>query len=153
MLVATAISFTAYFGAFGPDAKSLSAFISLGVAIVLPPVVAWATHGKYYIARPAELPADEAKIACVKCAEDFPRLDMATCPFHQGTICSLCCSTDGACHDECKKPDGEHQGTARRVLLGIPRVPQPGAALPGQARRGVPVPLEPTARLAEGEGA
>ncbi len=54
MLVAAAFSFAAYFGAFGTDMKTLSAFLSLGIALVLPPVVAWATKGKYYIARDSE---------------------------------------------------------------------------------------------------
>jgi purine-cytosine permease-like protein len=125
MLVATAISFAAYFGAFGADAKSLSAFISLGVALVLPPVVAWATKGKYYIARASELPADEPTIGCVKCAEMFDRIDMAVCPFHGGAICSLCCSTDGACHDSCKKPDADEAGRSVPVSLGMPaRLPE-----------------------------
>ncbi|HWG02171.1 MAG TPA: hypothetical protein VG164_10055 [Trebonia sp.] len=140
MLVATAVSFAAYFGAFGADAKALSAFISLGVAVVLPPVVAWATHGKYYIAREADLPADESKLLCVKCEGEFPRLDMAVCGFHNGAICSLCCSTDGGCHDDCKKAGaGQSEG---RVLvnLGLPARPRQPA-------------LDMTVRLAEGEGA
>ncbi|HVT69101.1 MAG TPA: hypothetical protein VHF26_15225, partial [Trebonia sp.] len=120
MLVATAVSFTAYFGAFGPDAKSLSAFISLGIAIVLPPIVAWVTKGKYYIARESGLAADETRLRCVKCEEVFPQLDMALCPFHEGAICSLCCSTDGACHDACKSGDGVEITRAVRVNLGIP---------------------------------
>jgi purine-cytosine permease-like protein len=140
MLAATAVSFSAYFGAFGPDAKSLSAFISLGVAIVLPPVVAWATHGKYYIARTAELPADETKLSCVKCEEAFPQLDMAVCPFHSGAICSLCCSTDGACHDQCKKADVGQPGGTVRANLGMP----------GPRRQPA---LDMTVQLAEGEGA
>jgi purine-cytosine permease-like protein len=129
MLVATAVSFTAYFGAFGPDAKSLSAFISLGIAIVLPPIVAWATKGKYYIARDSGLAADETRLKCVKCEEDFPQLDMALCPFHEGAICSLCCSTDGACHDTCKSGDGVEIARAVRVNLGIPATRLPAGAL------------------------
>jgi hypothetical protein len=27
---------------------------------------------------------------------------MASCPFHTGYICSLCCSTEAKCHDQCK---------------------------------------------------
>jgi purine-cytosine permease-like protein len=140
MLVATAVSFAAYFGAFGADAKDLSAFISLGVAVVLPPVVAWATHGKYYIARAADLPADESKLSCVTCGDEFPQLDMAVCGFHDGAICSLCCSTDGGCHDACKKA-GTRQSAGRVLVnLGLPDRPRQPA-------------LDLTVGLAEGEGA
>jgi purine-cytosine permease-like protein len=139
MLVAAAVSFTAYFGAFGSTAKALSAFIALAIALVLPPIVAWATHGKYYIARSSDLPA-EGEIACVKCAEAFDAIDMASCPFHGGVICSLCCSTDGKCHDVCKKPDAELVG-AGKVALGMPLRLRPGAALPVDVQ------------LMEGEGA
>jgi len=121
MLVAAAFSFAAYFGAFGTAMKSLSAFLALGIAIVLPPVVAWATHGKYYIARDSEPPGDDATLTCVRCAEAFDRIDMASCPHHSGTICSLCCSTDGGCHDRCKKDGAELDGAGVGALLGLPR--------------------------------
>jgi purine-cytosine permease-like protein len=141
MLVATAVSFTAYFGAFGGTAKAMSAFISLAIALVLPPIVAWATHGKYYIARTSDLP-DGGELTCVKCAEAFDVIDMAACPFHEGTICSLCCSTEGKCHDVCKKPAGARDG-AGPVPLGMPvRRPQRAVA---------PVLESPV--LMEGEGA
>jgi hypothetical protein len=114
MIVATAVSFAAYFGAFGPTLKATSAFLALGVALVLPPLVAWATRGKYYIARASELP-DGAELSCVRCHGTYDRIDMAGCPHHEGLICSLCCSTDGGCHDSCKAP-----GTADRIHLGMP---------------------------------
>jgi purine-cytosine permease-like protein len=131
MLVATAVSFTAYFGAFGADAKALSAFISLGIALVLPPVVAWATKGRYYIARASELPAGDT-LTCVKCTQAFDRIDMAVCPFHAGAICSLCCSTDGACHDSCKGPDADEPGRSVRTNLGFPATRLPADALEGE---------------------
>ena len=131
MLVATAVSFAAYFGAFGADAKALSAFISLGIALVLPPVVAWATKGRYYIARASELPAGDT-LTCVKCAQAFDRIDMAVCPFHAGAICSLCCSTDGSCHDSCKGPDADEPGRSVRTNLGFPATRLPADALEGE---------------------
>ncbi|HEY1818800.1 MAG TPA: hypothetical protein VGG83_02645 [Trebonia sp.] len=140
MLVATAVSFTAYFGAFGGTAKAMSAFISLAIALVLPPIVAWATHGKYYIARTSDLPA-EGELTCVKCAEAFDVIDMAACPFHDGAICSLCCSTEGKCHDVCKKPEGALAGAGKVAL-----------ALPVLRRQTVAAPFE-AAPLMEGEGA
>jgi purine-cytosine permease-like protein len=121
MTVAAAFSFAAYFGAFGSTMKTLSAFLSLGIALVLPPVVAWATKGRYYIARDSEPDGDEAVLTCVTCAEAFDRIDMAACPFHSGTICSLCCSTDGGCHDMCKS-GAVLAGAGTAVSLDLPRL-------------------------------
>jgi hypothetical protein len=41
---------------------------------------------------------------CVTCGDEFERPDVAHCPFHEGTICSLCCSVERSCHDSCKTP-------------------------------------------------
>ncbi|CAB3395650.1 purine-cytosine permease family protein [Kyrpidia spormannii] len=51
MVIASAVSIAAYFGAFGPVMQAFSPFVSLGLAIVLAPVIALITKGKYYIAR------------------------------------------------------------------------------------------------------
>ncbi|WP_206305602.1 hypothetical protein [Actinacidiphila soli] len=45
-------------------------------------------------------------MTCTVCAEDFERPDIAGCPFHQGAICSLCCSLEKDCHDSCKSGHG-----------------------------------------------
>jgi purine-cytosine permease-like protein len=103
MAVASVISVAAFFGLFGAYGTAYSAFIALGVSFVLSPVIAIATKGKYYLARPDSLPATtSATLACVSCGYEYEPTDMATCPFHQGSICSLCCSLDSACHDICK---------------------------------------------------
>lgn len=49
-----------------------------------------------------DLPAGAAELPCTVCEGSYDIVDMATCPHHGGTICSLCCSTEGACHDMCK---------------------------------------------------
>jgi hypothetical protein len=95
----------------------MSSFLALGLSLILPPVVAWATRGRYYIARSSELP-DGPELACVRCQGTFDRVDMASCPHHDGLICSLCCSTDGGCHDSCKKQDDVL--VPARVHLGMP---------------------------------
>jgi purine-cytosine permease-like protein len=110
MLVASAISIAAYYSAFGVDAKAFSTFIALGVAFILSPILAVATKGKYYIARPDAM-ADPLEVngslstamhTCVVCALSFERPDIASCPAYHGSICSLCCSIDKDCHDSCK---------------------------------------------------
>jgi purine-cytosine permease-like protein len=102
MIAASAVSMIAYYGVFGRTAVTFSPFFSLVIAFVLPPAIALATRGRWYVARTSELPADAAELPCTVCAGSYDITDMATCPHHGGTICSLCCSTDGACHDMCK---------------------------------------------------
>ena len=39
---------------------------------------------------------------CVICERDYEAPDMAHCPAYQGPICSLCCTLDARCGDQCK---------------------------------------------------
>jgi purine-cytosine permease-like protein len=116
MLLASAVSIAAYFDAFGPWARSYSTLIAIGLALVASPLIALATRGRYYIARRDELDApDSAELTCAVCGNAFERPDMAACPYHDGTICSLCCSLDKNCHDSCKTADA-----GAPVPLGLP---------------------------------
>ncbi|GAC1619245.1 MAG: hypothetical protein NVS4B5_10780 [Vulcanimicrobiaceae bacterium] len=117
MLVASAISVVAFFGLMGPTAQAFSTFIALGIAFVLSPIIAYATKGKYYLAREdssSMLPAGEL-ITCSQCQFEFERPDMAYCSFNIGAICSLCCSLDAACHDNCKVLAPAHAPTVSIV--------------------------------------
>ncbi len=103
MLIATVVSISAFYGLFGPTAKALSAFVALAVAFVAAPLIAWATDGKYYIARkPKRSWQNLEHIQCCICEHSFEPEDMASCPAYAGPICSLCCSLDARCHDLCK---------------------------------------------------
>jgi len=103
MLVATVMSISAFYGLFGPTAKALSPFVALLAALVTAPVIAWATGGKYYIARkPKRAWQNLPAIQCCICEHSFEPEDMASCPAYAGPICSLCCSLDARCHDLCK---------------------------------------------------
>lgn len=51
MGVASVLSVAAHLGAFGPLAQAFSATIALVTAFVMAPLIAWATKGRYYIAR------------------------------------------------------------------------------------------------------
>ncbi|WP_374669514.1 cytosine permease, partial [Ramlibacter sp.] len=53
MALASAVSVAAYLGLFGPLAQAFSAVIAMGVAFVTAPLIAWATKGRYYLARDA----------------------------------------------------------------------------------------------------
>lgn len=105
MLLSSIISIIAFLGLLGPEAKAFSAFIALGSALMISPVIAWATKGKYYIARkPYVFPAKQRSQKCVLCEKEYETDDMAHCPAYQGFICSLCCCLDARCDDACK-PD------------------------------------------------
>ncbi len=103
MGAATVLSILAFYGAFGPVPKALSPFVALLVAFVAAPLIAWATGGKYYIARkPRRNWSGAETIQCCICEHPFEPEDMAACPAYAGPICSLCCSLDARCHDLCK---------------------------------------------------
>jgi purine-cytosine permease-like protein len=102
MVIAGATAMVAYYSVFGATAKDMSPFFALGLAIVLPPLFALATRGRYYLARRSELPEGAESLDCSVCGGNFDVIDMASCPFHTGYICSLCCSTEAKCHDQCK---------------------------------------------------
>ena len=98
------ISTLAFLGCFGETLQILSPFVGLIVAFVTAPVIAWATDGRYYLARkPGGLPPDQAEIRCTICENSFESGDMALCPAYSGPICSLCCTLEARCHDVCKE--------------------------------------------------
>lgn len=105
MGLASLLSVSAYLGVFGPLAQAFSAVIALGTAFVTAPLIAWATKGRYYIAR---TPGDTGVYKplslkhCVICEREYEGPDMAQCPAYQGAICSLCCTLDARCGDLCK---------------------------------------------------
>jgi len=54
MVLASALSIAAHLGLMGDGAQAFSAVIAMVTALVTSPLIAWATKGRYYIARPAE---------------------------------------------------------------------------------------------------
>ncbi|GGF41218.1 hybrid sensor histidine kinase/response regulator [Aliidongia dinghuensis] len=103
MLLAVTASTLAFFGMFGATAQAFAPFISLTVAFGAAPLIAWATEGRYYIARTPQAALEPgAELRCSICENVFEREDMAFCPAYGGAICSLCCTLDARCHDSCK---------------------------------------------------
>ncbi len=102
MLCSVLASTAAFMGVLGPMAQALSPFVGFAVAFVAAPLIAWATQGRYYLAREAGGLADAPEIRCVMCENVFERSDMAMCPAYNGPICSLCCTLETRCHDLCK---------------------------------------------------
>jgi signal transduction histidine kinase/CheY-like chemotaxis protein len=102
MVIASAVSISAFTGMLGETLRALSPFLALGVAFVAAPLIAVATRGRFYSARPADAEPGHAAVACVICENRFEPEDMAHCPAYAGPICSLCCSLDVRCEDSCK---------------------------------------------------
>ncbi|HTJ56643.1 MAG TPA: ATP-binding protein [Devosiaceae bacterium] len=103
MTLSAAVALLAQAGLFGAQLAALAPFIALLIAGIASPTIAWATKGKYYLARkPRKAWANEKSITCSICQHPFEPEDMAWCPAYAAPICSLCCSLDARCHDLCK---------------------------------------------------
>ncbi|HEY9192548.1 MAG TPA: ATP-binding protein [Methyloversatilis sp.] len=103
MLIATLVSVLAYTGWMGDVAQAFSPFISLATAFVAAPLIAWGTHGRYYVARRSTAHWRPGQtVTCHVCENSFESEDMAYCPAYGQPICSLCCTLESRCHDRCK---------------------------------------------------
>ena len=103
MLIAALVASVAYTGALGVAAAAFAPFIALGLAMLISPLLAWATKGRYYLARqPTTQWKPGQLLRCAVCENRFEADDMASCPAYQAPICSLCCSLESRCHDRCK---------------------------------------------------
>ena len=123
MLLASLAAALAFTGVFGATARALTPFVALAVAFVAAPVIAYATDGRYYIARkPRRTWASETAIRCCICENQFEPEDTAFCPAYAGPICSLCCSLDTRCHDFCK-PRGRLSSQLAALLGALPARP------------------------------
>ncbi len=101
--IASVLSIAAFTGVLGVPLQSFSSFVAMAAAFVASPLIAWLTKGKYYLARQPETDADPGKLhTCSVCGNEYEREDVAYCPAYQGSICSLCCTLDARCHDQCR---------------------------------------------------
>jgi signal transduction histidine kinase/CheY-like chemotaxis protein len=107
MVLAVTLGLIAYGGALGIVAEAFSPFLGFFGAFIAAPLIAWATGGRFYLARkPRAHWAKLSTLRCVICENDFEPEDMAFCPVYSGSICSLCCSLDARCGDGCKPEAG-----------------------------------------------
>ncbi len=137
MVLASTLGILCYLGIFGEVAKTLCHFISLLTCFICVPLFAWATGGRYYLARqspelaPLLQREQEAAVGhhdgrvytlqCGLCENRFEPEDMSFCPAYGRPICSLCCSLDVRCLDSCKPhARGSRQVTDWLQLL-LPR--------------------------------
>jgi signal transduction histidine kinase/CheY-like chemotaxis protein/purine-cytosine permease-like protein len=121
MGVASLLSIAAFVGLLGVEIQPYASFVALCTAFLVSPLIAWATGGRYYLARPKQIVAVNAQ-KCVICERDYEGEDMAHCPAYQGAICSLCCSLDARCHDLCKPEanlTAQWNAVLRRLLPAV----------------------------------
>ncbi|KQM79414.1 ATP-binding protein [Xylophilus sp. Leaf220] len=103
MLMAAVVASAAHAGLLGVTAAAFSPFIALALSMALSPLLAWATKGRYYLARSPDTGWKPGEIVrCAVCQNQFESEDMARCPAYAAPICSLCCSLESRCHDRCK---------------------------------------------------
>lgn len=106
MLLSLILGYLAYFGCFGELIQAFSSIFTLGLTIIFCPLFAYLTKGKYYLSRPIETIV--GKHECSVCKNSFDGEDLCYCPRYGGYICSLCCTLDSCCNDECKKQANIH---------------------------------------------
>ena len=130
MTIASVVSVAAFFKLFGDGwPYAFSPLIALVIAMTVSPLLALATKGKYYPARPNLVYGAEAgdveateRLSCATCRMAYERPDMADCSYSAALVCSLCCVLEKRCHDECKRDGGV---SLAPVLLGTPTVGAP----------------------------
>ncbi|HEU5485337.1 MAG TPA: hypothetical protein VFU98_10550, partial [Microlunatus sp.] len=104
MIVSAGVSIAVFFGLLGTTIQPYSPLVAIGLAFVLPPVIAIATKGKYYLRRTddgIDLPMydedgnpSDYVLTCHVCRQEYERPDMVACATHDDVVCSLCLSTD-----------------------------------------------------------
>ena len=104
MLIATFFGFTAHFGWYGEIAKALGSFIACGLPFITVPLIGYLTKGRYYLVQNQQAPISKST-QCHICENTFEHEDMSYCPAYQKPICSLCCTLDVRCGDQCR-PQG-----------------------------------------------
>ncbi|MEU8610771.1 hypothetical protein AB0C29_22555 [Actinoplanes sp. NPDC048791] len=104
MIIAAGVSIVVFFGGLGETIRPYSPLVAIGLALVLPPIFATATKGRYYLRRTDDgitlamedeygNPSGE-QLTCHVCRQQYERPDMAACQTHGAHVCSLCLSTD-----------------------------------------------------------
>lgn len=112
MLIASLVGFTAHFGWYGDTVKALASFLACGLPFITVPLIGWLTKGSFYlipnrietsINTSSNNSAIKPITKCHICENSFDAEDMTYCPAYSKVICSLCCSLDVRCGDQCRE--------------------------------------------------
>ena len=132
MTAAVGLGLMALAGGLGALAQAYAPFLALAAALLSCPPLAWATRGRFYLARKPRPGWAGGAPPCRVCGVGFAPADTAYCPAYGGAICSLCCTLDVRCHDLCK-PHARYTAqlaSAARVLVPHRSKGRLGQALP-----------------------
>lgn len=107
MLIASVAGFTAHLGFYGETIEALASFVACFLPFITVPLIAWFTKGKYYLVDNQNIDSKTDKkltslTQCHICENSFDHEDMTFCPAYGKSICSLCCSLDVRCADQCR---------------------------------------------------
>lgn len=127
-VLSSALSIAAYFGGLGSVLKSYSPIVAVIVALIMTPLMAVVTRGKYYLRRtddgiaqarfePDGTPA-VGDYTCHVCRQVFERPDVLSCQTHEEPVCSLCLTTDRHKHhiSDRRVPPVGRRGVAEATL-------------------------------------
>jgi purine-cytosine permease-like protein len=128
MLISAGVSILVFFGGLGETLRPYSPLVAIVLALVLPPIFAVATRGRWYLRRTDDgidlpmydqdgNPSDQV-LACHVCGQDYERPDMVACQAHGAHICSLCLSTDRT--GEHVLPEEQPASTSPRAVTTQP---------------------------------
>jgi signal transduction histidine kinase/DNA-binding NarL/FixJ family response regulator/purine-cytosine permease-like protein len=120
MLLSILVAGAAHFGLIGVLAQAFAPVIGMAVAFTAAPIIALATHGRYYIARRSRWSEGVTEQSCIICENPFQIADMAHCPMYAAPICSLCCTLEARCHDRCKTDSRATEQAARWLERLLP---------------------------------
>jgi len=116
MLIASVIGITAHLDFYGEGARAFASYIAFALPFLTVPIIALLTKSRYYLVRnDIIVSSNDEEHQCSVCEHTFEHEDMALCPAYGGHICSLCCSLDVRCHDNCR-PDATFSAQLKQIL-------------------------------------
>lgn len=105
MLIASCIGLAAHLDLLNNTIKAFASYIAFAVPFITAPLIALLTHSRFYLVNAEQtIPQyhEHHELPCSVCENTFESEDMAYCPAYGGHICSLCCSLDVRCDDQCR---------------------------------------------------
>ncbi len=126
MLIASGIGITAHLDLYGELTKAFASYIAFALPFFTVPFIAILTKSRYYLVHnelvdnksihtDIIVSSAEEEHRCSVCENTFEHEDMALCPAYGGHICSLCCSLDVRCNDNCR-PDATFSAQVKQLL-------------------------------------
>ncbi|MBR9787688.1 MAG: response regulator [Vibrionaceae bacterium] len=121
MLIASIIGITAHLDFYGELTKAFASYIAFTLPFLTVPVIALLTKSRYYLVNnyvvrnDTIVSSEDDEHQCSVCEHTFEHEDMAICPAYGGHICSLCCSLDVRCHDNCR-PEATFNAQIKQIL-------------------------------------